>query len=273
MRGRRRIEVDPNWLYDNWVVEARRADDLACELGCSRFLIYERAKEFGFKRERRRYKHSEENKKKWSELRKNQIANGWKPAIAGWWAGKKRSEKFKLDRSRERNGKYLIDIPIDKIIHLYTKEKKSTIEIAKIYNCCYDTIVKRLRRSGIKIEGAKGFLKGRKLSEEHIRKCLKRRIPTKLEEDFEAIIKKHELPYRYVGDGSFIIASYNPDFINTNGEKIAIEVYAKYFKQINGRNIDDWKKDRSSVFNKYGWDIIYFDETQINENYVLEKLK
>lgn len=72
---------------------------------------------------------------------------------------------------------------------------------------------------------------GRKPSKEHIRKSLRRRIPSSLEEKFQKIINKYNLPYKYVGDGSFIIGHYNPDFINVNGEKIAVEVYARYYKK------------------------------------------
>lgn len=109
-------------------------------------------------------------------------------------------------------------------------------------------------------------------SPETLRKILHRRIPTSLEEKFQAIINKYNLPYKFVGDGSFILGSYNPDFINVNSEKIAIEVYAKYHKIKNHKNIDEWKEERTEVFRKYGWKIIYFDETQINKDKILSKL-
>ncbi len=115
--------------------------------------------------------------------------------------------------------------------------------------------------------------KGRKLTKEHIKKCLTRRIPSSLEEKFQGIIDKYNLPYKYVGNGSFIIENCNPDFINTNNEKIAIEVYARYYKLRNNISIEKWKKERAKVFREYGWEIIYFDETEVNEEYVLETLK
>ena len=114
---------------------------------------------------------------------------------------------------------------------------------------------------------------GRKLSEEHIKNCLRRRIPTSLEEKFQGIIDKYNLPYKYVGDGSFIIGKKNPDFINTNNEKIAIEVYARYYKLRNDETIEEWKEKRNKVFKEYGWRIIYFDETEVTERNVLNKIK
>jgi len=61
--------------------------------------------------------------------------------------------------------------------------------------------------------------KGKILTKEHIKKSLRRRIPSSLEKKFQEIINKYNLPYKFVGDGSFIIKTYNPDFINTNGER------------------------------------------------------
>jgi len=105
-----------------------------------------------------------------------------------------------------------------------------------------------------------------------IKKRLARRIPTSFELKFENIVRKNKLPYRFVGNGSFIIERYNPDFVNTNGKKIAIEVYASYHKKKHTDDIERWKKERSNVFSKYGWKVFYFDETQINEDYVLGTL-
>ena len=123
-------------------------------------------------------------------------------------------------------------------------------------------------RSKISLAG-----KGRKHSVEHIKKILHRRTPTSLEDKFQKIIDKNNLPYKYVGDGKFFIEKYNPDFINTNHKKIAIEVYARYYKLRNNKTIEEWKEDRQKVFNKYGWKIIYFNEVEVNEKNVLEKIK
>ena len=110
-------------------------------------------------------------------------------------------------------------------------------------------------------------------SKENIKKALTRRLPTSLEGKFQDIVDKNNLPYRYVGDGKFFIEKKNPDFINVNGEKVAVEVYARYYKLRNNKSIDEWKKDRQEIFNKYGWKIIFFNEIEVNEEYVLEKIK
>lgn len=121
-------------------------------------------------------------------------------------------------------------------------------------------------------KGQVSLRKGIKLSKETIMKILRRRTPSSLESKFLEIIDKYNLPYKYVGNGSFFIGHYNPDFININGKKIAIEVYAKYHKRRNYLDIDKWKEKRIKIFKKYGWEILFFDEMQIKEDYILKVL-
>ena len=105
---------------------------------------------------------------------------------------------------------------------------------------------------------------------EFISKTIRGRIkrPTSLERKMLQIIEKNKLTYKYVGDGSFLIGFKNPDFVNVNGEKIAIEVYAEVFKRFRFGNVKKWKLERQKVFAKYGWKILFFDETQVNEEMV-----
>jgi len=116
-------------------------------------------------------------------------------------------------------------------------------------------------------------LTGRKLTPEHIRNSMRRRPITSLELAFQKIIDENGLPYKFVGNGAFIIDGLNPDFINTNGEKIAIEVYARMYKEIGERTVEKYKKNRIKRLSPYGWKIYFFDETQVNKKFVLNTLK
>lgn len=117
------------------------------------------------------------------------------------------------------------------------------------------------------------WIKGRHHTIETKRKILRRRTPSSLEEKFQGIVDKYNLPYKYVGNGKFFIERLNPDFVNTNNEKIAVEVYARYYKRRNKISIEEWKEKRSEVFENYGWKLIFFDEIEVTEANVLNKIK
>lgn len=158
------------------------------------------------------------------------------------------------------------------ICRMYVEEGMTTLRIAEKLGACRDVITRRLKEEGIKIKGVGGFRKGKHLTEEHIRKCLRRRIPTSLEKKFLEIVEKNDLPYKFVGNGSFIIAGKNPDFVNVNGKKIAIEVFAEFYKKMNGRNIDEWRTERKRLFAEYGWDLLFFSQKEVTESYVVNIL-
>jgi len=143
-----------------------------------------------------------------------------------------------------------------KLENLYIKQGYTKGECASYFYCSIHTISDRMRKYGIPS-----------------RSNLHRRIPSSLEKKFQTIIDKYNLPYKFVGNGKFTIGHYNPDFININSEKIAIEVYARYYKLRCNKSIEKWKRERGEIFQEYGWSIIYFNEIEVNnEEYVLKIL-
>ena len=84
------------------------------------------------------------------------------------------------------------------LYNLYITKQMSSIEIGRMFNCSCSTVCERLREFGIPVRS----------KEELIKVCLRRRIPSSLEEQFQRIIDKYDLPYRYVGNGAFILGSY-----------------------------------------------------------------
>ncbi|MEK6885280.1 MAG: NUMOD3 domain-containing DNA-binding protein, partial [Nanoarchaeota archaeon] len=88
---------------------------------------------------------------------------------------------------------------------------------------------------------------------------------SKLEIKFENIINQYNLPYVFVGNSKFFIENLNPDFINTNGNKIAVEVFYKKHKDIYSGGFENWKNKRIEIFSKYGWKIEFFDAPEVNE--------
>jgi hypothetical protein len=115
-------------------------------------------------------------------------------------------------------------------------------------------------------------LRGRKQRPELVRKRLARRALSSLEKKMVEIITKNNLPYRFVGNGQFFIENKNPDFVNVNGDKIALETYYRRHKQLFRGSVENWQMERQEIFSKYGWEIVFFDETQVCESIVLERL-
>lgn len=114
---------------------------------------------------------------------------------------------------------------------------------------------------------------GRKLSKEFIKRCLRRREMSSLEILVNNVIIKYELPYKFVGNGDFFIERKNPDFINVNGQKIAVEVYCRRHKEKFAGGFENWKIEREGIFSKYGWQIIFIEEWQTKEEIILQLLK
>ena len=86
------------------------------------------------------------------------------------------------------------------------------------------------------------------------------------------IIKKYNLPYKYVGNGDLIINGKNPDFVNINGEKKLIEVGCNFYKERMYGSLEKYKIERKKHFAKYGWDTIFCLGDKLSEKEVLAKI-
>jgi hypothetical protein len=116
-------------------------------------------------------------------------------------------------------------------------------------------------------------LKGRKMPKETTFKIIKNSGKSSFEKRFEDVLQKNKLPYIFVGDGKFFIDNLCPDFINCNGHKIAVELFYSYHKNQHEGGVDGWKLKRKQTFEKYGWNIEFFDETQLNEEEIVKRLR
>lgn len=100
--------------------------------------------------------------------------------------------------------------------------------------------------------------------------------PTGLEKQMIKIIQKHNLPYKYVGDGSFLIGWKNPDFIQTNGKKICLETRPRKTCLFWDNCIpEDYEKNRIKHFAKWGWKciVIWKEELDNNPSNCINKIK
>ena len=60
----------------------------------------------------------------------------------------------------------------------------------------------------------------------------------------------------------------NPDFVNINGEKIAIEVYNNYWKEYNYGSVNNYVTTRKKSLSKYGWNVIFIHDSQMFQLFV-----
>ena len=115
--------------------------------------------------------------------------------------------------------------------------------------------------------------------EKIVRKGLHTRISkmkkTQLEKLLEQIVIIQNLPYKYVGDGSFILGRKVPDFIHVKKKKICIEVFHPRWKIKDYGSIEKFIKIRSEEFSKYGWKTIFVQEKEIYDDLqkVLDRIK
>jgi very-short-patch-repair endonuclease len=95
--------------------------------------------------------------------------------------------------------------------------------------------------------------------------------PTRPEKIVNQICKLNALPFNYVGDGSFVIEGFNPDFVNKKDKKI-IEVNGDYWHSLQENKERDIKK--KITLTKLGYKILFLKELQIYKNpqKIVEKL-
>lgn len=97
--------------------------------------------------------------------------------------------------------------------------------------------------------------------------------PTRPERQLMKIIEEYNLPYKYVGDGSFIIEGFNPDFINTNGEKHIIEVFGRVWHDTLVRDWSRTELGRIMTYNSYGYrTLVIWDDEMNNEDAIAKRI-
>lgn len=170
-----------------------------------------------------------------------------------YWLGKKFTEEHKRNISKSVKGKNK-----GKRRKLSEEQKKNIVLAMK----------KRITN------GTHNFLhiNRKPPSRELIKKRLLRIPKSSLELKFERIIQELKMPYKYVGNGELIIKKKCPDFVNSEGKKIAIEVYYRKHKELFRNGLEEWKNERTKIFSSAGWNLIFFDETEVNKNIILNKL-
>lgn len=97
--------------------------------------------------------------------------------------------------------------------------------------------------------------------------------PNKTELELQKIIDDANLPYKYVGDGSFTVGWMNPDFVNVNGKKEVVELFGCYWHGCqkcypNGGvgGIKNNRQQRVAAFKRYGFNCKVIWEHELNKS-------
>ena len=106
-------------------------------------------------------------------------------------------------------------------------------------------------------------------TKEQLRNIMRRRVPSGLEKELDTLLQKN-FPgeWKYVGDGEFVLAGKNPDFVNINGKKKIIEVFGNYWHK------EEEVAERVGLFAGYGFEtlVVWGNELR-DEDVLLERLR
>ena len=105
----------------------------------------------------------------------------------------------------------------------------------------------------------------KQLSMQKLARVALQKRPTSFESKIILLIQQNKLPFRYVGNGKFFIGFKNPDFVDCKNKKV-IEVFYSYFKIRDYQSVNRYKSVMKKHYHKYGYTVIFIDETQIKNN-------
>jgi len=101
-----------------------------------------------------------------------------------------------------------------------------------------------------------------------VRKMLTCQKPNRSERELQSLCEQHNLPFKYVGNGEFILGGKCPDFVNVNGKKQLIELFGECW-----HDIFDIAR-RKEHFRQYGFDtLIIWEEELKDQKKLVKKLK
>ena len=195
------------------------------------------------------------------------------------WLGKKRSSKTKKKVSLAikklwQNPEYtkrMSETHTGKKVSVETREKLRQINLKigrkpphpgkgekninwkggkQSFVCCYCGKTFKSYQSQRKCEATFCSMKCYKASPEALKKIISRNqtTPNKEEKQFDKLLQVNfPNEWKYVGNGDFILAGKNPDFVNMNGRKMLIELFGEYWHR------PEEEEERKKIFANYGY--------------------
>lgn len=117
-------------------------------------------------------------------------------------------------------------------------------------------------------KGKEPWNKGRKPTDEEIKRLLSFTSPNKAEQKLDKLLQDNfPKEWKFVGNGKVIIDGKCPDFININGQKKIIELFGEYWHD------ETEVEPRKEIFANYGYETLIIWCKELKENMVLDKIK
>lgn len=96
--------------------------------------------------------------------------------------------------------------------------------------------------------------------------------PNKSEKIIINIIKENNFPFKYVGDFSYWIENFNPDFISTNGDKKIIEFNGTHWHDMEEHRERDRRK--LIIYKKNNYELLIIESPELkNPIQIINKIK
>lgn len=142
-------------------------------------------------------------------------------------------------------------------------------------SCAIKVIAKSEERNKKIVKNVTKFWQDFERKDKRVRAIRKgaKKCPTNPEKKLNILLQKlFPSEYRFVGDGQFILAGRNPDFVNINGQKKIIELYGDYWhgEEFTGRTKEEEEWQRVDCFAQYGYQTLIIWEHELEDIEVLE---
>jgi hypothetical protein len=91
------------------------------------------------------------------------------------------------------------------------------------------------------------------------------RKPNIQEQQLIQLIEQGKFPFKYTGDGSFVIGGYIPDFVNTDGKKQTIELFGDYWHNRDNIPWHQTELGRMMAYSQFGYKTLVIWERELKE--------
>ena len=274
---------DRDWLFKKHIEEKLNLSQIGEIVGCDHHTVSAALKRWGIpqqkyahRKPKKKWFHSEETKRKWSEQRKgagnpmfgkhrseevkHKISEGNKgnPGLVGeknpmfdkkgYWYKKHHTEETKKKIGEKQTGKKASEETKKKISNAGSGKKRS------------EATKKKLSESK---KGSKNPRYHKQFTDEEKKELIGRfkyTFPTKLELVFDGIAKKNNVPSEYTGDGTFWVGNINPDFI-IRSKRTVIEIFGYHHNELRRFakvRYNQTYEGRKKIFKKHKWKLIVF---------------